>query len=78
MEFFVELLFSLKVIEPGARSGDLCTRREYARWLVVASNCLSRYILFLLYVHILGIAASTPVLFLESKSHLCFLNDSFI
>ncbi|KAL6638604.1 hypothetical protein ACP70R_023715 [Stipagrostis hirtigluma subsp. patula] len=32
----------LKVIEPGAQAGDLCTRREYARWLVVASNCLSR------------------------------------
>ncbi|KAL6909619.1 hypothetical protein ACP4OV_001900 [Aristida adscensionis] len=32
----------LKVIEPSAHAGDLCTRREYARWLVVASNCLSR------------------------------------
>ncbi|KAF0935823.1 hypothetical protein E2562_036307 [Oryza meyeriana var. granulata] len=32
----------LKVIEPDAQAGDLCTRREYARWLVVASNCLSR------------------------------------
>ncbi|CAN6286077.1 unnamed protein product [Urochloa humidicola] len=32
----------LKVIEHSVRTGDLCTRREYARWLVVASNCLSR------------------------------------
>ncbi|XP_072959268.1 uncharacterized protein [Typha angustifolia] len=32
----------LKVIEPDAQPGDLCTRREYARWLVVASSALSR------------------------------------
>ncbi|WVZ61382.1 hypothetical protein U9M48_011267 [Paspalum notatum var. saurae] len=38
----VAALQALKVIEPSARAGDLCTRREYARWLVVASNCLSR------------------------------------
>jgi hypothetical protein len=38
----VAALKILKVIEPSVRAGDLCTRREYARWLVVASNCLSR------------------------------------
>ncbi|TVU44267.1 hypothetical protein EJB05_03703 [Eragrostis curvula] len=38
----VSALQILKVIEPSARAGDLCTRREYARWMVVASNCLSR------------------------------------
>ncbi|CAM0144576.1 unnamed protein product [Urochloa decumbens] len=38
----VAALQILKVIEPSVRAGDLCTRREYARWLVVASNCLSR------------------------------------
>jgi hypothetical protein len=40
---------SFKVIEPSVQAGDLCTRREYARWLVVASNCLSRCISFLLH-----------------------------
>ncbi|KAL5672090.1 hypothetical protein ACJX0J_016396, partial [Zea mays] len=30
------------VIELSAQAGELCTRREYARWLVAASNCLSR------------------------------------
>lgn len=32
----------LKVIEPDVQPGDLCTRREYARWLVSASGALSR------------------------------------
>ncbi|EPS72480.1 hypothetical protein M569_02277, partial [Genlisea aurea] len=32
----------LKVIEDGVKPGDLCTRREYARWLVLASSVLSR------------------------------------
>ncbi|XP_061350957.1 uncharacterized protein LOC133296023 isoform X1 [Gastrolobium bilobum] len=32
----------LKVIEPDVQPGDLCTRREYARWLVSASSALSR------------------------------------
>ncbi|GAB4858276.1 hypothetical protein Ancab_009749 [Ancistrocladus abbreviatus] len=32
----------LKVIETDAQPGDLCTRREYARWLVSASGALSR------------------------------------
>nr|AQX44136.1 hypothetical protein [Apostasia odorata] len=32
----------LKVIEPSVQPGDLCVRREYARWLVSASSALSR------------------------------------
>uniref|UniRef100_A0A7N0U9S8 SLH domain-containing protein n=1 Tax=Kalanchoe fedtschenkoi TaxID=63787 RepID=A0A7N0U9S8_KALFE len=35
-------LQALKVIEADAQPGDLCTRREYARWLVSASSVLSR------------------------------------
>lgn len=35
-------LQALKVIESDARPYDLCTRREFARWLVSASNVLSR------------------------------------
>ncbi|XP_043715894.1 uncharacterized protein LOC122664230 isoform X2 [Telopea speciosissima] len=32
----------LKVIEADVQPGDLCTRREYARWLVSASSVLSK------------------------------------
>ncbi|KAK9665502.1 hypothetical protein RND81_14G116000 [Saponaria officinalis] len=32
----------LKVIESDAQANELCTRREYARWLVSASSALSR------------------------------------
>ncbi|KAF2532022.1 hypothetical protein F2Q70_00032441 [Brassica cretica] len=32
----------LKVIETDTKPSDLCTRREYARWLVSASSALSR------------------------------------
>ncbi|KAK3037184.1 hypothetical protein RJ639_030077 [Escallonia herrerae] len=35
----------LKVIEVDVQPGELCTRREYARWLVSASSALSRYAL---------------------------------
>ncbi|XP_041992929.1 uncharacterized protein LOC121743665 isoform X2 [Salvia splendens] len=35
-------LQDLKVIEDGVQPGDLCTQREYARWLLKASNALSR------------------------------------
>ncbi|KAK1630408.1 hypothetical protein QYE76_004723 [Lolium multiflorum] len=52
----------LKVIEPGARSGDLCTRREYARWLVVASNCLSRN----------TYSKVCPAMYIENVSELAF------
>lgn len=30
------------MIEDDIQPGDLCTRREYARWLVLASSALSR------------------------------------
>ncbi|KQK11916.1 uncharacterized protein LOC100825490 [Brachypodium distachyon] len=52
----------LKVIEPGAQAGDLCTRREYARWLVVASNCLSRNTYSKVY----------PAMYVENVSELAF------
>uniref|UniRef100_A0ACD5XI14 Uncharacterized protein n=1 Tax=Avena sativa TaxID=4498 RepID=A0ACD5XI14_AVESA len=52
----------LKVIEPGARSGDLCTRREYARWLVVASNSLSRN----------TYSKVCPAMYIENVSELAF------
>ncbi|KAL9317582.1 hypothetical protein ACSQ67_014099 [Phaseolus vulgaris] len=35
-------LQALKVIEPDVQPSDLCTRREYARWLVSATSALSR------------------------------------
>ena len=52
----------LKVIEPDARAGDLCTRREYARWLVVASNSLSRNTYSKVY----------PAMYIENVSELAF------
>nr|BAJ97145.1 predicted protein [Hordeum vulgare subsp. vulgare] len=52
----------LKVIEPGALPGDLCTRREYARWLVVASNSLSRNTYSKVY----------PAMYIENVSELAF------
>lgn len=36
-------MYKSQVIESDAQPGDLCTRREYARWLVSASSALSRY-----------------------------------
>lgn len=52
----------LKVIEPDAQAGDLCTRREYARWLVVASNCLSRNTSSKVY----------PAMYIENVTELAF------
>uniref|UniRef100_A0A0D9W1Q3 SLH domain-containing protein n=1 Tax=Leersia perrieri TaxID=77586 RepID=A0A0D9W1Q3_9ORYZ len=52
----------LKVIEPDAQAGELCTRREYARWLVVASNCLSRNTSSKVY----------PAMFIENVTELAF------
>ncbi|KAF7069740.1 hypothetical protein CFC21_075323 [Triticum aestivum] len=52
----------LKVIEPDARAGDLCTRREYARWLVVASNALSRNTYSKVY----------PAMYIDNVSELAF------
>ncbi|KAG2533652.1 hypothetical protein PVAP13_9NG023651 [Panicum virgatum] len=58
----VAALQILKVIEPGARAGDLCTRREYARWLVVASNCLSRNTFSKVY----------PAMYIDNVTELAF------
>lgn len=38
----LSVLKKLKIIEDDVRSGDLCTRREYARWLVCTSLSLER------------------------------------
>jgi len=43
--FFINLF---QVIEADVQPSDLCTRREYARWLVAASSVLSRYASFLI------------------------------
>ncbi|XP_023552430.1 uncharacterized protein LOC111810089 isoform X2 [Cucurbita pepo subsp. pepo] len=42
-------LQGLKVIEADVEPSDLCTRREYARWLVSASSVLSRNTTFKVY-----------------------------
>lgn len=51
LKFFVLIIFFknlFQVIEADDQPSDLCTRREYARWLVAASSALSRYASFLL------------------------------
>ncbi|KAK3148675.1 hypothetical protein QOZ80_3AG0207260 [Eleusine coracana subsp. coracana] len=58
----VSALQNLKVIEPNAQAGDLCTRREYARWLVVASNCLSRNTFSKVY----------PAMYIDNVTELAF------
>ncbi|RLN39670.1 uncharacterized protein C2845_PM01G49650 [Panicum miliaceum] len=58
----VAALQILKVIEPSVRAGDLCTRREYARWLVVASNCLSRNTFSKVY----------PAMYIDNVTELAF------
>nr|XP_011470350.1 PREDICTED: uncharacterized protein LOC101314705 isoform X4 [Fragaria vesca subsp. vesca] len=52
----------LKVIEPDVQPGDLCTRREYARWLVSASSALSRNSLSKVY----------PAMYIENITELAF------
>ncbi|XP_022887095.1 uncharacterized protein LOC111402992 isoform X2 [Olea europaea var. sylvestris] len=52
----------LKVIDAHAQPGDLCTRREYARWLVLASNALSRNTSSKVY----------PAMYIENISELAF------
>ncbi|KAJ6849885.1 uncharacterized protein M6B38_268675 [Iris pallida] len=52
----------LKVIEPDAQPGDLCTRREYARWLVSASSALSRSTISKVY----------PAMYIENVTELAF------
>lgn len=41
-EQIVAALQALKVIENDVKPGDICTRREYARWLMAASASLTR------------------------------------
>ncbi|KAI3784011.1 hypothetical protein L1987_43102 [Smallanthus sonchifolius] len=52
----------LKVIEGDVQPGDLCTRREYARWLVSASSALSRNTLSKVY----------PAMYIENVTELAF------
>ncbi|KAK1284066.1 hypothetical protein QJS10_CPB21g00441 [Acorus calamus] len=52
----------LKVIESDARPGDICTRREYARWLVSASGALSRNTISKVY----------PAMYIEKVTELAF------
>ncbi|KAI5058955.1 hypothetical protein GOP47_0025274 [Adiantum capillus-veneris] len=41
-EQILAALQALKVMEADVRAGDICTRREYARWLMAASAVLTR------------------------------------
>ncbi|KAL2542068.1 S-layer-like proteiny domain [Abeliophyllum distichum] len=52
----------LKVIEADVQPGDLCTRREYARWLVLASSALSRNTISKVY----------PAMYIDNVSELAF------
>ncbi|KAE9617373.1 hypothetical protein Lal_00035106 [Lupinus albus] len=52
----------LKVIEPDVQPGDLCTRREYARWLVSASSALSRNTISKVY----------PAMYIDNVTELAF------
>ncbi|KAK4363078.1 hypothetical protein RND71_018319 [Anisodus tanguticus] len=55
-------LQALKVIECDVQPGDLCTRREYARWLVSASSALSRTTVSKVY----------PAMYIENVTDLAF------
>ncbi|XP_058779176.1 uncharacterized protein LOC131653126 isoform X2 [Vicia villosa] len=52
----------LKVIEPDVQPGDLCTRREYARWLVSASGALSRN----------SVSKVYPAMYIDNVTELAF------
>ncbi|KAJ6294670.1 hypothetical protein OIU76_022703 [Salix suchowensis] len=52
----------LKVIEADDQPSDLCTRREYARWLVAASSALSRSTVSKVY----------PAMYIENVTELAF------
>ncbi|XP_010550554.1 PREDICTED: uncharacterized protein LOC104821392 isoform X2 [Tarenaya hassleriana] len=52
----------LRVIETDAQASDLCTRREYARWLVSASSALSRNSASKVY----------PAMYIENVTELAF------
>ncbi|KAF8379515.1 hypothetical protein HHK36_028953 [Tetracentron sinense] len=51
-----------KVIEADVQPSDLCTRREYARWLVTASSALSRNTVSKVY----------PAMYIENVTELAF------
>ncbi|XP_054817922.1 uncharacterized protein LOC129317609 isoform X2 [Prosopis cineraria] len=55
-------LQALKVIEPYVQASELCTRREYARWLVSASSVLSRSTISKVY----------PAMYIENVTELAF------
>ncbi|XP_030532962.1 uncharacterized protein LOC115742673 isoform X2 [Rhodamnia argentea] len=55
-------LQALKVIEVDVQAGDICTRREYARWLVSASSALSRDTISKVY----------PAMYIENVTELAF------
>ncbi|XP_006827628.2 uncharacterized protein LOC18422877 isoform X1 [Amborella trichopoda] len=52
----------LKVIESDVKASDLCSRREYARWLVAASSALSRS----------SISKVYPAMYIENVTDLAF------
>ncbi|KAK2983523.1 hypothetical protein RJ640_023057 [Escallonia rubra] len=52
----------LKVIEVDVQPGELCTRREYARWLVLASSALSRNTVSKVY----------PAMYIENVTELAY------
>ncbi|KAG7603255.1 putative S-layer domain-containing protein [Arabidopsis thaliana] len=52
----------LKVIETDTQPSDLCTRREYARWLISASSALSRNTTSKVY----------PAMYIENVTELAF------
>ncbi|KAM5557364.1 hypothetical protein ABKV19_024644 [Rosa sericea] len=52
----------LKVVEADVQPGDLCTRREYARWLVSASSALSRN----------SVSKVYPAMYIENITELAF------
>ncbi|GLU21106.1 hypothetical protein SLE2022_372690 [Rubroshorea leprosula] len=58
----IEALQILKVIEGDVQPSDLCTRREYARWLVTASSVLSRNTVSKVY----------PAMYIENVTELAF------
>ncbi|KAK1327153.1 hypothetical protein QJS10_CPA01g01572 [Acorus calamus] len=54
--------FGIEVIKSDAQPGDICTRREYARWLVSASGALSRNTISKVY----------PAMYIEKVTELAF------
>ncbi|XP_029126404.1 uncharacterized protein LOC109795053 isoform X2 [Cajanus cajan] len=55
-------LQAIRVIEPEVQPSDLCTRREYARWLVAASSALSRKTISKVY----------PAMYIDNVTELAF------